>query len=68
MPIYKEKAIPVVENLIQYRFTNSNLCWEAIHAKGACGFVHGNKRLALVGDAVLQAKLIQDWYSTGDHW
>ena len=65
MPMSKEQAIPTVEELIQYQFLNSEKCWEALQGKGAGGFPHGNKNLALIGDAVVRARLAQKWYGTG---
>ena len=66
MPMSKEQAILMVEELIQYRFPDSERCWEALQGKGAGGFRNGNKDLALLGDAIFRARLAQRWYATGE--
>lgn len=61
-----------LEDAIGYHFKNSRLKDEAILAAGASianpsvdGDPRGNKRLALVGDAVLQLVILQRWYKSG---
>ncbi len=69
----KASTIEAVESLVQYRFTNSDLLWEALHTRGALSsrvpgrIMHadGNLRLAILGDAVLQLCLAEDWYADG---
>jgi ribonuclease-3 len=60
-----------VETIIQYRFSNLDLLNEALLAAGASesskhiqGDIQGNKRLALVGDTVLQQAILEPWYSS----
>ncbi|KAF4631132.1 hypothetical protein G7Y89_g7000 [Cudoniella acicularis] len=57
--------VPQVEELIGYKFNNKKYCWEALQAKGTNGYLLGNKRLALLGDAILRYRLIKAWYPTG---
>ncbi|KAH7031870.1 ribonuclease III domain-containing protein [Macrophomina phaseolina] len=61
-----------IEETIGYEFTNTNLMEEAILAAGASvsdpairGDPKGNKRLALVGDAVIQLVILDKWYWGG---
>lgn len=61
-----------VEKIIGYEFTNTELREEALLAAGASisdpaidGDPRGNKRLALVGDAVLQLLILEKWYGQG---
>ncbi|KAK6357787.1 hypothetical protein TWF718_002093 [Orbilia javanica] len=59
-----------IQNIIGYNFKNIHLLEEALEAAGraadhdAEGSVDGNKRLALVGDAVLRLILVDEWYSS----
>lgn len=65
----REATIEAVESIIQYKFTNSSLLWEALHTNSQHPTIggqpippDGNKRLAIVGDAVMQLVLAADWY------
>lgn len=58
-----------IEETIGYDFTNANLKEEALLAAGASvsdpainGDPRGNKRLALVGDAVIQLVILEELY------
>lgn len=42
----------------------STLCWETIQGKGAAAYPEGNKRLALLGDALIRSELVQRWFQT----
>lgn len=60
-----------VEIILQYHFSNSELLEEALLAAGAAasskhieGDVQGNKRLALLGDSVLQEAVLEPWYNS----
>ena len=61
-------AVQGVQNVIGYTFADPYLVREAVSAAGsivAAGprrFPNGNKRLALLGDTVLQLALAEDWY------
>ena len=62
-----------VENIIGYRFNDPLVLWEALHAAdsgadsaGMRRFADGNKRLPMLGDAVLHVALLQDWYGGTD--
>ena len=61
-----------IECIIDYHFTNSGLLEEAMQAAGASDSKkiagsdrEGNKRLALVGDAVLRLVILDEWYPDG---
>lgn len=58
-----------IEDVIGYHFTNPLLIWEALQAPGsnvvAIGgrrLADGNKRLAVLGDTVLQLAVAEDWF------
>lgn len=58
-----------VEDVIGYKFKDNDIVWEALQAAGSVvrqsgnrSFREGNKRLAIVGDAVLKLALVEDWY------
>lgn len=52
-------AIEAVESLIQYKFSNPDLLWEALNT------TPDRKRLAIIGDLVLSLALAEDWYKSG---
>ncbi|KAL8682243.1 MAG: hypothetical protein Q9186_001702 [Xanthomendoza sp. 1 TL-2023] len=68
-------AVDGVEAIIGYNFDDRFLLWEALQAAGS--FVslaggagnrkipNGNKRLAVLGDTVLQLVLVEVWYASG---
>lgn len=60
-----------VEAILKYHFSNRKLLDKALLAAGAPvsskriqGEVEGNKRLALVGDSVLQEAVLGPWYNS----
>jgi ribonuclease-3 len=62
-----------LENKIQYHFTNKALLQEALLTSGndhSCNAIEvgkpANKRLALVGDAVLRLAIVDHWWEEGD--
>ena len=57
-------TVSELEELIGYTFNNKLVAWEALQTKGCGGFVDGNKRLALLGDAVLKMEVLKKWYFT----
>lgn len=59
----KEATIEAVESLIQYKFKDSELVWEALHTFTSSS--DANKRLAVIGDSVLQLALAEEWYKGG---
>ena len=72
LPIPKKRALQEVQEIIQYEFTDTALLWEALQAAdlivNSAGDPvpnDGNKRLALVGDAVNRLVLADDWYRSG---
>ena len=63
-------AVQGVEATIDYHFTEPQILWEALQATGngisfggTRSFADGNKRLALVGDAILKVALLEEWYA-----
>lgn len=63
----KHPTIEAVESLIQYRFNHTALLWEALQCAGLVFDTElqpvppgGNKRLAIIGDAVLRLALAED--------
>lgn len=69
--IRKEAMINGVQNIIDYVFQDASVLWEALQAPGSFpyaaegrDFRNGNKRLALLGDAILKVSLLEEWYST----
>ncbi len=72
MPLRMNDYVPVVETIIDYRFTDPLKLWEALQAAGSPvsaingRHIHeGNKRLAMIGDSVLKLAFVSQWY-TGD--
>lgn len=62
-----------VESIIDYYFTDPLFLWEALQAAGSSNtsagtrwFPDGNKRLAVLGDTILQLVLVKDWYDGTD--
>ena len=58
-----------VEAIIGYQFTEHSMIWEALQAAGSSVQVignrridGGNKRLAVLGDCVLDLALAEAWY------
>lgn len=67
-----DMILQAVQDIIGYQFREQLILWEAMQAAGsnvrfAGGreFVDGNKRLAVIGDTVLQLVLAEQWYSGG---
>lgn len=64
--------LEAVQDIIGYQFTERLILWEAMQAAGSMvrsaggrEFVDGNKRLAVIGDTVLQLVLAEEWYRGG---
>lgn len=62
-----------VEQIIGYSFTDPWMIWEALQAAGSPvniignrRLVDGNKRLALLGDTVLQLALAETWLNANE--
>lgn len=58
-----------VQDIIDYKFSNPLILWEALQAAGSPVFsigdrrlFDGNKRLAVLGDIVLDLALAEPWY------
>ena len=69
MSIQMTGKIQGVENAINYQFNDHALVWEALQAAGSGvtsingrPLTDGNKRLALLGDAIMNVALVEDWY------
>ncbi|KFY92573.1 hypothetical protein V498_04858 [Pseudogymnoascus sp. VKM F-4517 (FW-2822)] len=55
-----------VERIIEYHFTNPQLLAEAFEAAGVSELHKGgNKRLALVGDALIRLAILDRWFPSG---
>lgn len=61
------------EIIIGYSFTDPLILWEALQAAGSgvtsAGtrrFPDGNKRLAVLGDTILELVLVEEWYDSAD--
>ncbi len=70
MSVQMAAKIQGVEDTILYYFNNSDILWEALQAAGSGvtsiggrPLMDGNKRLAILGDAVLNVALIEEWYA-----
>lgn len=57
---------------LHYSFKDASLLKQALTAAGAANLRHdvhgpasGNKRLALIGDAVLRLSILDEWYPGG---
>lgn len=64
--------LEAVQDIIGYQFNERLILWEAMQAAGSMvrsaggrEFVDGNKRLAVIGDTVLQLVLAERWYGGG---
>ncbi|KAJ5871959.1 uncharacterized protein N7529_004312 [Penicillium soppii] len=69
-PLTTAERIRAVEHIIDYEFHDKALLEKALGAAGATADPEGNKRIALVGDAVLRLahhdSCYQDQASTGE--
>ncbi|KAK6527409.1 hypothetical protein TWF694_004398 [Orbilia ellipsospora] len=60
-----------IQSLMEYKFNNDSLLTEALEAAGRANYTEtisgmdGNKRLALLGDALLQLVYLDRWYPSG---
>ena len=59
------------ENVIGYTFNDRDIFWEALQAAGSGvtriggrPILAGNKRLAMLGDAIAQVVLLEEWYAS----
>ena len=71
--IVKMSYYQLLQNQLQYSFNNVDLLQQAFIAAGAAkqrpdveGDVSGNKRLALIGDAVLRLSVLEEWFPSGE--
>ena len=69
--INKAAMIKGVQTIFDYVFQDASVLWEALQAPGSISydadgrnFSNGNKRLALLGDAILKVGLLDEWYTT----
>lgn len=67
-----DTVLQAVKDINGYRFRERLILWEAMQAAGSNvrspddrEFADGNKRLAVIGDTVLQLVLAEEWYSGG---
>lgn len=68
-----DTILQAVQDIIGYRFREREILWEAMQAAGSnvrsAGdriFADGNKRLAVIGDTVLQLVFAVKWYNGGN--
>lgn len=64
-----------VEDLLQYHFQAAHIAEEALTAAGVAtssdsskatkSKLYGNKRLALLGDALIRLSVVDEWYPSG---
>ena len=71
--IYRATKLNAAQAIVGYNFVDPSILWESLQAPGAPpiatngrNFSNGNKRLALLGDAVLKTVLLGHWYKTAD--
>ena len=62
----------IVEKIILHQFEDNHLLTEALEAAGAHKHSdtksekdEGNKRLAMIGDALIRLAILDDWYPNG---
>ena len=66
LPPQNVATLEAVESLIQYKFKSQDILWEALHTTALVpGSGSDNKRLAVIGDSVLNLGLAEDWYKGG---
>lgn len=65
-------AVNGAQSIIGYAFRDRFLLWEALQSAGSPVLLaggrnipNGNKRLAVLGDTVLQLVLVEQWYAGG---
>ncbi|OBT76529.1 hypothetical protein VF21_05435 [Pseudogymnoascus sp. 05NY08] len=59
----QNRMVTAAEDVIDYSFIDKELLWEALQAAGsnmAFRYPEGNKRLAMIGDAVLKLVVLED--------
>lgn len=55
-----------VEDIINYMFNQPSLLHEALRVSASTSSPEGNKRLALIGDAVLKLALVAEGHDRGE--
>lgn len=65
LALLKVDAVQRVQHLVQYRFQDKELPWQAVQAHRSGRFPHGNLHLAYIGDAVLKFALTVDGEEQG---
>lgn len=65
LALLKADAIQGVQQLVQYRFKNQELPWQAVQAHRSLSFPLRNQPLAHVGDSVLRLALVEDGFHRG---
>lgn len=63
MASQRDVKVAKAEDIIHYVFGNAELLWEALQAAGSNTmhtYPEGNKRLAMIGDAVLKTVILED--------
>lgn len=65
--LYRDRMLIPAENIINYTFRDDSLLLEALQAAGSTLqhlYPEGNKRLAMIGDAVIKLALLEDLRET----
>ena len=69
----RQSKIAGLQAALQRNFANADIAWETLNLAGSGityagmrSFPDGNKRLAVLGDRVLELVISQEWYESGD--
>ena len=67
-----DTILQAVQDIIGYRFRKRGVLWEAmqaagsnVHSAGDRIFADANKKVAVIGDTVLQPVFAVKWYNSG---
>jgi hypothetical protein len=70
MNVSMHKSLTCVQQIIGYNFADTNILWEALQAAGSDVYLiktrrissDGNKKMALIGDALAKAAVLESWW------
>ncbi|KAH8596654.1 hypothetical protein B0O99DRAFT_103977 [Bisporella sp. PMI_857] len=70
MNVSMQKSLTCVQQIIGYNFADTNILWEALQAAGSDVYLiktrrissDGNKKMALIGDALAKAAVLESWW------
>lgn len=64
----RDSKVADLESIIHYSFANKSFAWEALQLPGngfeTLSMLNGNKRLAIIGDLVIDLILSEPWYDS----